>query len=107
MGGTRRDFLRRFHAEKAEAFEVDPGPLGWLVDLWEESGQVRVENTAEGLALIGLGWPEIAAWIEGAREDDLAPVYRRGVMQLSAAYAAQAMAARDIGCDAPFDPDRT
>lgn len=107
MGRSRREFIRNFFGqEKAAAFETEPGPLGWLVELWQDSGQCRVEVGMSGVVLLGLGWPEIAAWIEGAGEHDLAPVFRRGVMALSAAYASQAMASREVECEAPWDPGR-
>lgn len=100
-------WLARHYGEaKAEAFHVDPGPLEWLVDLWRDAGMVRVEIGMSGGVLMGLGWPEIVAWLDGAQEHDLAPVFRRGIMALSDAYARTAMAAREIECEAPFDPGK-
>ena len=108
MGGrTRRAFIADYLGpERAAEFEVEPGPLGWLLDLWADAGQCRVEFGMAGGILLGLGWAEIVAWIDGAGEHDLAPVFRRGIMALSAAYAEVAMGAREIECQAPWDPGR-
>lgn len=108
MGGLSRRAWIACHVGEAKAasFDVDPGPLSWLIRLWQDSGQVRVEYTMSGGVLVGLGWSDIAAWIDGAGEHDLAPVFRRGVMALSAAYANQAMAARELECEAPWDPGK-
>lgn len=107
MPDGRRAFLARFLGEeRAAGFEVGPGPLAWLVDLWADAGQARVEMGPMGGVLLGLGWPELVAWIEGAGEHGLAPLYRRGILMLSAAYAGQAMAAREVGCEAPWDPGK-
>lgn len=107
MGETRRGWIaRHLGKEKAESFDVEPGPLEWLLDLWGDAGQCRVEYTMDGTHLVGLRWPDIVAWIEGAGEHDLAPIYRRAIIDISTAYAQEAMAARDIGCEAPFDPSK-
>ncbi len=107
MGEPRRAWIARHHgAAKAAAFDVEPGPLGWLLDLWADAGLTRVEVGPAGVMLLGLGWREIAAWIEGAQEHDLAPLFRRGVMALSEAYAGTAMAAAQIECPAPYDPGK-
>lgn len=86
---------------------MDPGPLEWLVELWRDAGQVRVEFGMGGGVLLGLDWPHLTAWLQGADEWDLAPLYRRGILALSAAYAAQANASREMECEAPFDPGKT
>lgn len=107
MGETRRGWIARHLGKgKADSFEVGPGPLEWLVELWLDAGRCRVEYSMDGAQLVGLGWPEIMAWMDGAGERDLAPIYRRGIIEISAAYAHEAMAARDIGCEAPFDPSK-
>lgn len=107
MPDGRRAFLSRFLGEdRAREFEVEPGPLMWLIELWADAGHVRVEAGPMGLQLLGLGWTEIMAWITGAQEESLAPLYRRGIMQLSAAYAAESMAAREVESPAPYDPGR-
>lgn len=107
MGETRRSWIARYlGSARAEEFEVEPGPLAWLVDLWSDAGQARVEFGMAGVVLLGLGWSELAAWTEGAGEHDLAPVFRRGILALSAAYANEAMAAREIESEAPFDPGK-
>jgi hypothetical protein len=36
----------------------------------------------------------------------MAPVFRRSIMALSAAYAATAMAAREMECPVPYDPGK-
>jgi hypothetical protein len=59
-----------------------------------------------GSVLLGLGWSDLAAWVEGAGEHDLAPVFRRGILALSAAYAETSMAAREVECEAPWDPGK-
>lgn len=99
--------IARFHGdERAAEYDVDPGPLAWLLDLWADAGQCRVEMGPMGSSLRGFDWRDIVAWITGAGEEDLAPLYRRAVMQLSSAYAHQAMASMKIECEAPFDPGR-
>lgn len=108
MGLSRRDWIAKHHGPVVAAgFDVPAGPLRWLVDLWEDAGRTRVEMGPQGVELLGLGWREIAAWIEGAQEHDLAPVFRRGVMALSSAYAQVAMAAVSVECAAPFDPGKS
>ncbi len=97
---------RHLGEERAAAYEVDPGPLAWLVSLWRDAGQARVEYTMSGGHLAALTWPDIAAWVEGAGEHDLSPTFRRAVMDLSAAYAETANAARELGCEAPYDPGK-
>ena len=92
--------------EKAATYETTLGPLRWLVDLWDDAGQVRAELGPNGLQLWPLGWPEVVAWVEGAGEHNLAPVFRRGVIALSQAYAQTAMAAVKLSCPAPFDPGK-
>ena len=107
MPDGRAAFLRQFlGAERAAAFEVPPGPLGWLVDLWADAGQARVVLGPEGGVLMPLGWPELVAWVDGAQEHSLSPTFRRAILQLSAAYAQVANAAREVECEAPFDPGK-
>lgn len=107
MRTSRRAWIARHMGEERTAeFDVEPGPLGWLIELWQDAGSCRVEMGPEGGVLLGLGWPEIMAWVEGAGEHDLAPLFRRGIMRLSAAYASEAMAAREVGHPAPYDPGK-
>ena len=104
---TRRQFIsRHFGAQRAAEFDVSPGPLAWLVDLWQDAGVVKVQMGPMGGQLVGLGWPEMVAWLDGADEHDLAPIFRRAIMQLSAAYASTAMAAQQIECEVPYDPGK-
>jgi hypothetical protein len=103
----RRQWIARHHGEEVAAtYDIDIGPLGWLVDLMEDAGAVRIVPTGMGALTTGLGWPEIAAWVEGAGEQSLSPTFRRGVMLLSAHYAAQVEASREMACPAPFDPGK-
>lgn len=107
MGTTRRAWIERhFGPDRLIAFDVAPGPLAWLIDLWADAGAVRHEVGPMGGVLLALGWPEIMAWVEGAGEHDLAPLFRRGIMALSAAYAREAMAAQKIESPAPYDPGK-
>lgn len=107
MPDGRRAFLDRFLGpERAAAFDVPPGPFGWLVDLWADAGQARVAFGATGGALLALDWPHLVAWIEGAAEHDLSPTFRRAILTLSAAYAETANAAAEVTCAAPFDPGK-
>jgi hypothetical protein len=106
-GESRREAIARLHGEdRAGAYDVEPGPLSWLLDLWQDAGAYRVAFGMAGGVLLALDWPHITAWIEGAQEHDLAPVYRRAIMALSAAYAEVAMAAGELECKAPFDPGK-
>lgn len=102
--GRRAWITARLGEDQAAAFDVGPGPFWWLVEMLHDAGTCRVEVGMEGTTLLGLGWSDLMAWIDGAGERDLAPVFRRGLMALSAAYAATAMAAREVGCLAPMDP---
>lgn len=108
MEPNRRAWITRFLGpEKAAEFDVDPGPLTWLLSLWADAGAVRQEIGPLGAVLLPLGWSEIMAWVEGAGEQDLSPTFRRGIIALSAAYASEAMAAREIESEAPFDPGKS
>jgi hypothetical protein len=107
MPDGRATFLRRFLGEaKAAEFDVPPGPLGWLVDLWADAGQARVVLGPEGGVLFPLGWPELVAWLDGAQEHSLSPTFRRAILQLSAAYAETANGAREVEYPAPHDPGK-
>ena len=107
MPEGRRAKIEQWHGpERAAAYDVPPGPLEWLVDLWHDAGQARVEVGAMGGLLLPLDWRDIAAWVEGAGEHDLSPTFRRAIIQLSAAYAEASMAAQELACPAPYDPSR-
>jgi len=106
-GTSRREMIARFHGdERAAEYDVDPGPLAWLLDLWADAGQCRVEQGPMGAHLRGFDWRDIVAWLDGAQEHDLAPLFRRGIMALSSAYAREAMEAQRVECPAPYDPGR-
>ncbi|KAF0675069.1 hypothetical protein PMES_02590 [Profundibacterium mesophilum KAUST100406-0324] len=105
MGCSRREWLQRYAPERADAYEVDAGPLRWLVDLMHDAGPVIREHTMAGTRVRGLRWVEIAAWIEGAGMQDLRPFWRRQVKALSAHYAEQIEASSAIECQPPYQPE--
>ncbi len=106
MPDGRRAFVARaWGEEKAATYDVPPGPLWWLVDLLDDAGTCRREVGGMGeTVLLPLGWRDLHAWTEGAGEHDLSPVFRRALLLLSGAHAATAMAATEVGCEAPYDP---
>lgn len=100
----RRDWIARHKGEdRAAAYEVDPGPLRWLVDMVHDAGGVGVITGGMGAVYRGLDWSEIVAWIEGAQLHDVRPFWRREVMRLSAVMA-QAMNEAPKA-EAPYQPD--
>lgn len=107
MQPSRRAWIaERLGDERAATFDVEPGPLRWLVDLWADAGLVRQEVGPMGAVLLPLRWVDLIAWLDGAGERDLAPVFRRAILTLSAAYASTATAAQDVKHPAPFDPGK-
>lgn len=107
QGKSRAEMLEQHYGpERLAAYEVDPGPLAWLVDLWRRAGQVRLEFTMAGGVMLPLGWREMVDWIEGAQEHSLAVVFREDIMAISAAFADAATAAKQLECEAPFDPSK-
>lgn len=109
MKPTRRDWICEqplLGPERAAAFEVSPGPLEWLVDLWHDAGQARVAMGPTGGVLLPLGWPEIHAWVEGAGEHDLSPTFRRAIILMSNAYAEVVNGANERSFKAPYEPPR-
>jgi hypothetical protein len=89
------------------AFRLDPGPLSWLIDLVFDAGPARVEYTMDGAVLRGLGWREIADWVEGSNSHHIGPQWRREIMHLSHAFAVKAQASqRKFDESVPYDPPR-
>lgn len=96
-------------ANKGEArlaeYIVPAGKLDWLVDLLMDAGGFKRVHTAEGLRFEPLGWSEIAAWVTGADQHGVHPIWRREIIRLSEHYAAQIEASFDLACPAPYEPD--
>lgn len=107
MPEGRRNFIARVWGEaKAATFDVDPGPLGWLVGLLDDAGTVRHEFGGMGLVTVGLAWADLVAWLDGAQEHSLSPTFRRAMLLLSAHAADVTNAARELECEAPYDPGK-
>ena len=83
-------------------YHVEPGPLGWLIDLMHDAGSVGLEAGGMGAFYRGLNWSEIVAWVEGAQMQDVGPFWRRQIMRLSAAMADTMNRASEM--DAPYEP---
>ena len=67
---------------------------------------MRLHHTPTGAIAGALQWPDIVAWIEGGGMHHIEPYWRREVMRLSAAYAAEFNAAHaSLECPVPFQPD--
>jgi len=99
----RREWIARHKGEARLAeYNVQVGPLKWLVDLMHDAGSVGVEF-GMGAAYRGLNWSEIVAWVEGAQMQDVAPFWRRQIMRLSAVYADEMNMASEG--EAPYEPD--
>ena len=103
-GQSRGQWIRRYHgAEKAEAFQVDPGHLWWLLDMLDDAGGYRVEATFDGLTFLPLQWPDLQAWASCVGEA-IPARFLRDLLFLSRQVAAQTRASREVGCQAPYDP---
>jgi hypothetical protein len=83
---------------------VDTGPLSWLVELAQDAGLPKLVYTIDGSHAVGLDWPDIAAWIDGAEITDLHSGWRRDIMTLSRAYAGMANDAIEFSCPVPYEP---
>ncbi len=94
---------RHLGADKADSFRVDPGPLGWMVDMLHDAGLMRRDVSAMGMAYSGIGWREINDWMTCTRQD-ISPTWLRGIIWLSAEVATQVEASRELSCNVPFDP---
>lgn len=91
--------------DRADAYRVDAGSLEWLVDLAEDAGMPKREFTTEGQVFVGLDWSDIAAWVDGAQQQDVSPAWRRDIMLLSEVYASEAMNAEDFASEVPWQPE--
>jgi hypothetical protein len=69
-----------------------------------DAGYVRREYTMNGAAFAPLGWREIKDWMECTGQGNIPATFLRGMIQLSAAMAAQIEASSDISCQVPYDP---
>lgn len=107
MGEPRRAFIAHWWGEeKAATFDVEPGPLRWLIALWHQAGECRLQMGPMGGMLMGFTWGDIRDWVDGAHEQDLAVLFRRGIIELSQAFADVANGARTLEYQAPFDPSK-
>ena len=84
-------------------YEVDPGPLDWLLELLHEAGSVRQEATMNGMEYLPLSWRELYYWSQCTGQD-LNPFWMRELMKLSGILAKQITDSFQIECQAPFDP---
>lgn len=104
---SRGQWIARHHGQgKADEFQVDPGPMSWLLEMLYDAGTIKREWTMNGPETVPLGWAEIVAWIEGSQQHDIAPFWRREVMRLSGEVARQMQISSETACDAPFDPGK-
>ena len=101
----RREWIARFKGEeRAAQYDVDPGPLSWLVEMLYDAGGVTIASAGMSAAHRGLGWPEIVAWVEGAQMHDVRPFWRREIMALSRVFAKALDEMADAEAEAPYQP---
>lgn len=105
MGGiTRAAHIKKYKGEDRLAeYYIDPGPLGFLVDMLGDAGAV----TSDGMSgLRGLTWRELYYWAELTGNRDLGAHWFREILRLSRTYAA-ALSASNENMDQPLphDPD--
>lgn len=105
-GWSRAQFILQAHGPKRLAkYNVDPGPLHWLVDLVNDAGPCGLEYTFDGAVLRGLSWRDIRDWVEGSDSHNIGPNWRRDMMFLSQRFAQMAQAAqKNLEQAVPFQP---
>lgn len=101
----RRQWIERHKGkDRAAEYDVEPGPLSWLVEMMFDAGGVVIASVGMSAKNCGLGWQEIVAWVEGAQMYDVRPFWRREMIRLSRVYAKALNETGEAEAEAPYQP---